>query len=149
MSASSAFIEIVDRFINALNAVPAVSSMIVRARSRAIPETCTNAINVYFDSASPEPGSIAGAPIDWTTKIAVECYAKTMTPGGAGDLAVDQLLKKTYERLAANATLSGKVAYIGDPEVEAEYDSTGSKTGWVRLMYSVTHQTANSLLELP
>lgn len=145
----SAFIEIVSLFDAKLKEDPPVSATIVRARSRAIPESCADAVNIYFDSSRPEPAAIFGAPVDWTANTCVECYGRTTDQGSSGDIAVDQLLKKVYERLALDRTLGGKVFDIGEPNIEAEFDAAGAKTGWIRMTYPVQHRTQNSLLELP
>lgn len=140
----TAFADITAAFVAVLSAAPAVSANIFRARDRVIAEDQANAINVQFDGATPYAGAMSGAPIDWESKISVECYARTTAT--SGDLAVDPLLSAAYARLAADSTLGGTVADIGAPQIEAEYDAQGQKTGWVRMTYTVSHRT--SLLTL-
>lgn len=144
----SAFSAVVDAFKDALSVAPAVSTRVLRGRRRPIPESWTDAVNVYFDSAQPEPRAIFGAPVDWTAMVCVDGYAKTTDANLSGDEAVDMLLKSVYERLAADPTLGGKVIDIGDPIVEIEADDSAERTGWMRLKYPVQLRTANSLLEL-
>ena len=139
------FVDIVSSIIALLNAATPVSSMITRARDKAIPETAANAINVQFDAAQPSPGVILGAPVDWTSKIIVDCYARSMIT--SGDLAVDPLLSGVYARLAADTTLGGKVSFIGVPNIETEYDSQGQKTGWIRMTYFIEHRTTNLIVD--
>lgn len=141
----TAFVDITAAFVAALSAAPAVSANIFRARDRAIAEDQANAINVQFDGATPYAGAMHGAPIDWISKITVECYARSATT--SGDLAVDPLLSAAYARLALDTTLGGKVADIGVPQIEAEYDAQGQKTGWVRMTYPVSHRTSNLTLD--
>jgi hypothetical protein len=139
------FIDIVSAIIALLNAGTPVSPMITRARDKAIPETEPNAINVQFDAAQPAPGVLFGAPVDWTSRIIIDCYARSIST--SGDLAVDPLLSSVYARIAADTTLSGKVANIGVPQIETEYDSQGQKTGWIRMTYLIEHRTTHLTLE--
>ncbi|OWW18412.1 hypothetical protein [Noviherbaspirillum denitrificans] len=139
------FAGIVAAFVSRLEESPSVSSNVLRAMPREIAEQHTNAVNVQFDGARPKESTIAGAPIDWISMISVELYAKSTAQ--TGDLAVDPLLKGVYERIAADPTLGGVVAYVGIPSIDAEYDSKGQKTGWIRMMYPVEHRTNNSTLD--
>jgi hypothetical protein len=141
----TAFVDITAAFVAALAATPIVSKNIFRARERTLAEEHITAINVQFDTASPYPGVMHGAPVDWRSKITVECYARSSTT--SGDLAVDPLMAAVFSRLAADTTLGGLVADIGYPEIEAENDSQGQKTGWIRMTYAVEHRTNNLTLD--
>lgn len=141
---TTAFSAITGAFLVALSSAPAVSASIYRARDRELPEARGDAVNVVFEAAEPAPGAIAGAPVDWRTRIAVECYCRTSA--SSADLAMDPLLEKIFARLAADMTLGGLVDDIGYPAIEADYDSQGQKTGWMRLTYTVQHRTSNLTL---
>jgi hypothetical protein len=131
----------------ALQAAPAVCDTIYRSRPNGlpVPESVDQAINVQWDHATALPRAIAGAPIDWTTRLTVECYARSVRD--SGDLAVDPLLAAVYERLAADSTLGGIVEDLNIVGIEAENTAEGKKTGWVRMTYLVQHQTQDSTLE--
>jgi hypothetical protein len=141
----TAFADITAAFIAALSTAPAVSANIFRARDRTIAENQATALNVQFDGSEPYAGAMHGAPVDWISKISVECYARSSVT--SGDLAVDPLLSAAYARLAADTTLGGRVADIGAPNILTEYDSQGQKTGWVRMTYSVQHRTSHLTLD--
>lgn len=141
----TAFTRIADAIVAALQADPPVSTHIERGRDSQIPAEWDDAIDIQFDGAEPHPGAIAGAPVDWMTRISVDCYARGTTADGGA--AVDALLSAAYARLAQDATLGGVVDDIGTPQIAAERDSLGQKTGWVRLLYSVQHRTTNSTLD--
>lgn len=138
---STAFNGIVAAFVAALQAAPAVSDDIEHARTRTVPEDSDTAVNVFFDGAAPSPGAIRQAPVDWTTRIVVELYARSSSV--PGDLAIDELIGATYARLAADSTLGGLVSDTGVPTIDAVYDSHGQKTGVYQLAYSVLHRTDN------
>jgi len=141
---SSAFSKVTSAVMAILTASPAVCRAVYRARAGVIPDKDDEAICVQWEQGLPRPGTIAGAPIDWQTRITVDCYARSSVE--SGDVAVDPLLQKVYERLAANPTLGGMVDDLVIAGIEAENTEGGKKTGWVRLTYLAEHRTDNQLL---
>lgn len=142
---ATAFYQITTALVALFNQAPAISSNVYRARDRQIPSENATALNVQFEGASPMSGAIRGAPIDWMSKFSVDCYAKSKTT--EGDEAVDPLMLAVFHRMAADTTLGGLVVDIGEPFIETEYSTEGSKTGWVRMTYPIQHRTQNSTLE--
>lgn len=142
----TAFADITGFIVAALQAAPAVSPNIVRARDRAMAESWATAVNVQWDAGTPDYGVIDGAPADWDSKYTIECFAKS--PTMSGDLAVDSLLDAVYSRLAADSTLGGRVDWIRAVHMEASTDSNGMKTGWVGMTYVVAHRTSHNNLTL-
>lgn len=136
---STAFSKIVAAVLDQLKAQPPVCKSINRARTYVFPEQETEAVSVQFEQALPQRGTIAGAPIDWSTRITVECYARSVAE--SGDLAVDPLLERVVARLAVNPSLGGIVSDLELIGVEAENTADGRKTGWVRLIYTADHRT--------
>ena len=142
---TTAFSSIVAAVIATLNAAPAVCEVVYRARVAPVPETTQLAVNVQFEGSTPQHGAIRGAPIDWQSRISVECYAKAFDDNG--DIAVDALLQAVYERIAADTTLAGLVDDIQPVALDAENSAEGMKTGWVKLSYIAIHRTTNASLE--
>lgn len=142
---STIFSTIVQAFKTKLEQGPAVCANVYVARDRQVPDTVNEAIHIEFSSAVPRIGAIKGAPIDWITKVTVDCMARSKTLSGAD--AVDGLFKKVFERLASDTTLDNVVADIGYPVIESDYESNGQKTGLMRLTYQVEHRTTNSKLD--
>jgi len=140
---ATVFSVITDAFEAALLAAPAVvpAEAIFRARERAVPGAMNQAVNIQWALGDPEPGAIHGAPVDWKTTVVVECYA--CSTNESGERAVDPLLERVYERLAADTTLGGLVDDVGVPRLAAEFGAEGKKTGWVQMTYLVMHQTSN------
>lgn len=143
---STAFSKIVSAVIAALSAQPSVcnTKAIYRARAAVVPEQADEAVSVQWEQGLPRPGTIAWAPIDWETRLTVECFARSVQE--TGDVAVDPLLQKVYERLAIDPTLGGLVDDLVIAGIEAENTVEGKKTGWVRLTYIAQHRTENSLI---
>lgn len=142
---TTAFSKVVAAVMATLASTPAVCSTIYRARPNDLPEQDEEAVNVFFERALPQPGAISGSPIDWASKINVECYARSVRD--TGDVAVDPLVEAVYERLASNPTLGGVVDDLVINAIEAENTAEGKKTGWVRLTYVAHHRTSNHSLD--
>lgn len=143
---STAFSKVVSAVIAKLADSPAVCKSINRARAHVVPEQEDEAISVQWEQALPQSGTIAYAPIDWSTRITVDCYARSGVVGTTGDVVVDPLLERVYERLAADPTLGGMVDDLVVAGIEAENTAEGKKTGWVRLTYIAQHRTENALI---
>ena len=141
---SSQFSQIVGAIMTALETTPAVCPKVYRARPDSIPDQFDQAVNVQWEQGIAGFGSIRGAPIDWTTKISVECFARSLAE--TGDVAVDPLLEAVFERLAQDTTLGGLVADLNVAGIEAENTAEGKKTGWVRLTYIAQHRTGSGTL---
>lgn len=140
----TAFAAIVTAILNRLGGDAPVCENLFRARRSVVPEACQQAVNVQFEGALPAPAAIAGAPVDWQSKVTVDCYSVAVRE--SGDAAVDPLFQAVYERLASDPTLAGLVGDIGVPTIEAENSEEGRKTGWIRLTYFVQHRTSNDTL---
>lgn len=141
---STAFSQIVKAILDRLEESPAVCQNIYRARERSIPEQDPLAVNVQFEAAIPQPGVISGAPIDWHSRVSVDCYSRSVAE--SGDVSIDPLFSSVYERLASDPSLGQLVGDIGTPSIEAENTAEGKKTGWVRLTYIIQHRTYGSTL---
>lgn len=141
---TTAFSAIVAAVISKLSEAPPVCDAIYRARSDAIPDQDAQAISVQFERSQPAVAAIARAPIDWSSIITVDCFARSLIE--SGDLAVDPLLESVFARLAEDPTLGSLIGDLAIAGVEAESASNGKKTGWVRLTYVAEHRTNNSTL---
>lgn len=140
----TAFAQIVSAVIDTLKASPAVCDRIDRARAVPVPDQAEQAVSVQWEQALPDMATIAGAPLDWKTRITVDCLARSMKD--SGDLAVDDLLGTVAARLAQDPTLGGLIDDLIIAGLEAESTVEGKKTGWVRITYIAFHRTTNSTL---
>jgi len=142
----SSFSKITGALVQLMKADPPIADEVYRARSRVVPQSVRRAINVQFDSGMPQPGVINGAPVDWTSRFSIECFARADADQN-NDEAVDPMLTEVYRRIAADTTLGDLVADVGVPMIEAEYTADGERTGWVRMTYPIEHRTEQSTLE--
>jgi hypothetical protein len=141
---STQFSRIVGAIVDVLQADPAVCPKVYRARPDSIPDQFDQAVNVQWEQGIAGLGTIRGAPLDWATKVSVDCYARS--PTDTGDVAVDPLLSAVFERLAQDTTLGGLIDDLQVAGIEAENSTEGKKTGWVRLTYIAQHRTDNGTL---
>lgn len=142
--APTAFAQIVGGVIAALQSAPSVCDRIDRARATLVPDQVDRAVSVQWEQTTPEAFVIRGAPLNWQTRVTIECLARSVRD--SGDLAVDGLLSAVVERLAQDSTLGGLVGDLRIVGIEAENTVEGKKTGWVRLTYIAEHCTNNSTL---
>lgn len=142
--APTAFSKVVAAVVAALGTAPAVCDTIYRARPNVVPDQASFVVNVQMEGSRPTYGAIHGAPIDWDTRVIVECFARGM--GDSGDVLVDPLLAAVYARLAGDSTLGGLVDDFKCVDLEAENTSEGKKIGWVRLVYIAQQRTDNLIV---
>lgn len=143
---SSAFDQIVTAFVAKLQEAPAVCDVVIKNDGRAIDEACQEAVVVFYAGSSmPNRGVITGAPLDWTSRIVVDCFARSKTLSGAE--AVDALMSRVFERLANNPNLGNSEWDIGAPSIDPDADLQAQRTGSAQLTYFVEHRTRNNTLE--
>lgn len=140
-----AFDQVVAAFVAKLEELPAVCNTILNSDDRPIGDDVTEAVNVFFDVSQPQPLTINGAPIDWVTRITVDCFARSKTLPGRK--APSALAKKVFERLAVDPMLGNEDWYIGLPSIETDADAQSQRAGMMRLTYRVEHRTSANILE--
>jgi len=141
---STQFSQIVGAIVSALQANPPVCPKVYRSRPDSIPAQVEQAVSVQWEQGLADRIVINGGPVNWTTKVSVECFARSTTE--TGDVAVDPLLDAVFARLAEDTTLGGLVGDLFVAGIEAENTAEGKKTGWVCLTYIVQHETRNGTL---
>lgn len=141
----TAFATILGAIVTKLNAAPAVSSQIYRARLKPIAAQHDDAVVIRIEGGAGERFAILGGPTDWDTTINIECYARSVTL--TADEAVDQLLGKVWARLASDTSLGGLVMYLHQAELNYDFAAAADDMSCVTLTLKVMHRTNNPLLE--
>lgn len=144
---TTAFGTIVAGIKSALDASPAVSSMVERARLDAVPEQQETAVVIRLESAQAERFAILNGPTDWDTTIAIECYARSAGASQSADAAVDSLLASVWARLAADTSLGNLVMDLNPVSLEYDFDGKADDMACVTLALLVKHRTNNPSLE--
>lgn len=142
---TTAFSSIVGAIVAKLQQAPAASQQVYRTRLRPLASQHSDAVVVRLVSSMPSMGAITGAPVDWITSIAVECYARTTitTP----DQAVDSLLAAAFAKVMSDTTLGGLCGDLFPAGVTADFDADGEQTACITLHLEVQHRTSNLILE--
>lgn len=139
------FAGIVAALVAKLQAAPAVSTQVDRARLRPVKESQTTAVVVRIQASTPERFAILNGPTDWDTEIQIECYARSATL--AADEAVDALLAAVWAKLAADTTLGGLVMDLNPNVLEYDFAAGADNMACVTLALKVLHRTQNLSLE--
>lgn len=139
------FDQVVAAFVAKLKESVPVCANVFESETRQMNDEVQEAVHVFFDGAVPELIAIMGAPLDWKTRIVVDCFARSKTLSGAK--AVGPLMKRVFERLASDITLGKRDWYIGYPSIEQDADAQGQRAGMMRLTYLVEHRTTSDILE--
>lgn len=140
----TAFATVVKAFQATLQAAPAVSEHIHRARMRPLPRDAATGVCVRIGRADIQSGAGQGTPRLAATGIAVECYAR----GTADDVddALDALLQLVATRLLSDPSLGGLVGDINPTSVSYDFDADGDATGCAIVMFDVLHATPSTTL---
>lgn len=139
------FAGIVAALVVKLQAAPAVSTQVDRARLRPVKDDQASAVVVRIAASNPERFAILGGPTDWDTEIAIECYARSATL--AADEAVDALLAAVWAKLAQDTTLGGLVMDLNPTGLEYDFALGADNMACATLALRVLHRTTYSTLE--
>lgn len=126
---STYHLDLYNAMVAALRKTPALAggritdmNTINRAMSNEVPSR----LRVFLDRTLPTPFIGGGAPVDWNTRIRVECQARGL-PGQPAMLTATQLGAQVQARLLADADVQALVSQI-DPGpmawAEDELDTT-------------------------
>ncbi|MGB3068445.1 MAG: hypothetical protein WBC18_07855 [Ottowia sp.] len=139
MSSATVFAQVVGAIVNQLEAAPAVSARIHRARMRPLPTGAGTGVCVRIGRADLQKGVGQGVPYLAATGIAVECYARG--PADSIDALLDALLQSAVSRLLADPTLGGLVGDLNLTGVSYDFDVDGDATGCAIVTFDVLHST--------
>lgn len=143
---TTAVAAVVSAMVATLQAAPAVSPQVHRARLRPMSADWASAVVVRPLSVAFEPFAIQHAPFTLDTQIAVECYARA-SAGTSGDAAVDALMQAVYARLMSDTTLGGLVGDLRPDRLDFDLDADGDNTSCATFTFTVLHSAGNNTLE--
>lgn len=143
---TTAFSAVTAAIVAALQAAPAVSPQVHRARLRPMAADWTTAVVVRPLSADFTAYAVQGAPFNLDTQIAVECYARA-SAAQSGDVAVDAVTQAVYARLMADPALGGLVGALQPSRLDWDLDTDGEATACATFTFTVLHRAANNTLE--
>lgn len=141
MTTPTAFARAIGAMQAALQASPAVSANVFRARARVVPQQMATAIVVRPAQAERDASVGQGAMAVWLTAIAVDCYARGSAANPVDD-AVDALMGEAVERLMQDPSLGGLVGSIDPQGIAWDFDVDGEQTACATVTFYVRHATA-------
>lgn len=143
---STAFAAVLAAVIGALQATPALADGRVHAnRLQPLPAGRASAVVVRLEQSDPRE-AVLGA-LDWTTRMAVECYARGQT-GLDPATAVDGLLHAVWQRLRTlDAAQLGVMAFEPDSSIEWQFDEADTPLACAVIRITVLHRTPVTTLQ--
>lgn len=143
---STAFSAVVAAVINALQVAPALADGRIHAnRLQPLPAGRASAVVVRLEQSEPRE-AVLGA-LDWTTRLAVECYARSQT-GTDPAAAVDGLLQAAWRRLRTlDGEQLGVMAIEPESPIEWQFDDADTPLACAVIRVSVLHRTPASTLQ--
>ncbi len=145
MTTRTAFARAVRAMQESLQAAPAVSPNVFRARVRVVPQQMATAIVVRPGQAERDASVGQGAASVWLSALVMECYARGSTVNPVDD-GVDDLLGAAVDRLLQDPTLGGLVGSIEPQGIAWDFDVDGEQTACATVTFYVRHATAAASL---
>lgn len=132
-----------DAIVATLTVAPKLADgEVVSYRRRSMPPNVNRRVYVYLEDSTNDRGAIKGAPMDWRTRIRIECVARDI-PGVMSEVVADALLAQVYARIMADTTL-GNLALDVFPEAVAwtgdEADTTLTAAQMILTILHVTYE---------
>lgn len=142
---------IIDAVLDLLQQAPAVTTGTIGedVEVETLPESTIEAVCVSIVGSDPEaPAPLLGAPVDWTTTVQIECYARRDGRGTAGR-ASRALHARVYQRLMAGNPLGQVIpgADLRQPSIRTDQQVLETRTGVTVGLYPVSHRTGNNTLD--
>ena len=130
-------------FLGAFKAAPELAGgMIFPHKLRKLPEDAPEAIVVRFGASSPNRATVYSAPVDWETRIVVECHVRADDFDEQDGSASGALHGKVFERLMADPSLGGIAFDVLEPDLDYQNLEGDSELGCMVAQYIVRHRTS-------
>lgn len=144
---------IVDAVLTLLAQAPAVTTGPIGedVDIASLPETTAEAVCISIVGSDPDaPTVLMGAPVDWTTTVQIECYARADARSVAGR-ASRALHARVYQRLMAGNPLGAAIvgADLRQPTIRSDLQVLDTRTGITVGLYPVSHRTVGNTLNSP
>ncbi len=113
---------------------------VVANRKRPMPLGINSQIFVYFEESSATRGEIRNAPVDWRTRVRVECVARDV-PGQLAETTADAMGVQVYARVMADVSLGGLALDVIPLAVGLAADEADAGLAAYQLMFEVWHRS--------
>lgn len=132
-----------------LTAAPALAGgRVVEGRELALASDVASQINVFLNDSRPDAEIvITGAPVDWSSDVAIVIRTrKDLASGDSAETVADALLFDVWSRVMADQSLGGLVQSLAPGDITRDRDSVDPDVAAFTWNFTVTHRsTQNSL----
>lgn len=140
-----------DALVAALNVAPALADgniKTMRDTNRAMDAEKASQIRVFLDQSLPSPLLGGTAPVDWSTRIRINCLARDVlgaSPVKAFD-AASALAVSVQQRVLESAALSALVTEVLPAPMQWAEDEFDTGLGACQCLFTLTHRAPFSNL---
>lgn len=104
-------------------------------------------VRVELIGSTGEDVATDTGPVDWTSRLAITCASRGEARTASGGRASRALHAKVHARLMADASLGGRVFYLGPPELAFDGGARDTRFGVTGAVYELRHRSASRSLE--
>ena len=143
---STAHLVIYDAVVAALSAATALAGgniKTMRDTNRPMDVDLTSQIRVFLDQSLPSPLTGGSAPVDWATRIRVECLARDVlgnTPVKALD-AASALAANVQKRILESTDLSALISEVLPGAMQWAEDEADTSLMACQCLFTLVHRT--------
>jgi len=140
-----------DALVAALNVAPALAGgniKTMRDTNRAMDVEQASQIRAFLDQSLPSPLIGGSAPVDWSTRIRINCLARDVlgaTPLKAFDV-VSALAASVQQRVLESAALAALVMEVNPAPMQWAEDEFDTSLGACQCLFTLTHRAPFSNL---
>lgn len=139
-------LQVYDAAVAALQAFPALADgnvKTMRSTNRPMPEGVSQQLRVFLDPTLPQSMVGGSAPVDWITRIRVECMARDLlgpAPVKAFD-AASALAAQVHQRLLQDVALLALVSEVSPAGMRWDEDEADTSLVACQCIFTVQHRT--------
>jgi hypothetical protein len=120
----------------------------MRSTNRPVAEGVPRQIRVFLEQSLPRPMVGGSAPVDWATRIRIECLARDLlgtSPVKALDVATT-LAAQCQTRVLQDAALQSMVSEVLPAPMQWDEDEADTSLTACQCLFTLTHRTPFSNL---
>lgn len=136
-----------DALVNALKASPALADGHIKdmdSTNRPMPSDVDAQIRVSLDQSEPSYVIGGNAPVDWTTRVRVECTARSVSGGLSAFRAATALAGQVQGRVLADTTLQNMVEQVDPAPMQWAEDEADTSLVACQAIFNLVHRTAHA-----
>lgn len=151
MSSTTSHLVVYDAVVTALQATPALTDggiKTMRDTNRPMDADVKSQIRVFLDRSDPAPLVGGSAPVDWTTRVRIECLSRDILAEAASRTVVlksfdasSLLAANAQKRILESATLASLIIQIEPGPMGWSEDEADTNLSACQCLFTLTHRT--------